>query len=40
MNLKLLGQYEYVTTIFVVISCILPNVADFFLKGMPALQKR
>ena len=39
MYLKFLGQYEYVTTIFIVITCIFPDIADFFRKRVPALQE-
>ena len=39
MNLKFLRQYKYVTTILVVITSIVPDVAEFFLKCMPALQE-
>ena len=39
MDLKFLGQYKYVTTILVVITCIFPDIADFFRKRMPALQE-
>lgn len=39
MNLEFLGQYKEVATILVVITCIVPYVADFFLKCVPALQE-
>lgn len=39
MNLKFLGYYIYITSILVVITCIIPDIADFFLKCMPVLQE-
>ena len=39
MNLKFFGQYKYVTTILVIFSRIFPNITDFLLKRVPALQE-
>ena len=39
-NLKLLRQHKYITTILIIITCILPNMTELFLKSIPTFQER
>ena len=39
MDLKLFRQHKYLTAILVVVTCVFPDVAHFFLKCVPALQE-
>ena len=39
MDLKFFRQHKYLTTILIVVTCIFPDIAHFFLKRVPALQE-